>query len=224
MQHVHDVRAAHARRVVEARLLEAAGLEVRDPLGRVQLHILLGAEDQSAGRAGLDAGRLETDRDAIRAQGALVGLLIALGDARDIERAAGDAVAAADAVLLVEVHDTVRVLHDGAGRRARLQASRVRAMHASVLADQPLEIALGILVLRKTHHRPGRFAQVGRVVIYTDVGADLVAKIVPLHAGDLAGLAADAFGGVDELRDRAHGRSEERRVGKEGGWRWARAH
>src|SRR5438477_571592 len=98
MQHVHDVRAAHARRVVQARLLEAAGLEVRDPLGRVQLHILLGAEDPSAGRAGLDAGRLETDRDAIRAQGALVGLLIALGDARDIERAAGDAVAAADAV------------------------------------------------------------------------------------------------------------------------------
>src|SRR5438067_6207174 len=206
MQHVHDVRAAHARRVVEARLLEAAGLEVRDPLGRVQLHVLLGAEDESARRTGLDAGGLEADGYPIGAQRALVGLVIALRDPRDVERAAGDAIAAADAVLLVEVHDTVRVLHDGAGRRARLQASRIRAMHAAVLADQPLEIPLGILVLRKTHHRPGRVGQVGRVVIYTDVGADLVAKIVPLHAGDLAGLAADAFGGVDELRDRAYGR------------------
>jgi hypothetical protein len=37
----------------------------------------------------------------------------------------------------------------------------------------------------------------------TGAGADLVAQIVPLHAGDLASLAADALGGVDQLCDLA---------------------
>ena len=35
----------------------------------------------------------------------------------------------------------------------------------------------------------------------TGAGADLIAQIVPFHARHLAGLAADALGRVDELRD-----------------------
>ncbi len=63
-----------------------------------------------ARRAGLDAGRLQAHADAVRAQRALVGLVVGLADARHVERAAGDAVAAADAVLGDEVDDAVAVL------------------------------------------------------------------------------------------------------------------
>src|SRR6202165_275120 len=167
------------------------------------LHVFLGTEHERTRGTGFDAGRLEADRNAVRAQGAFVGLVIALRDARDVERAAGDAVPAADTVLFVKVHDTVRVLHDRARRRARLQAPRVGAVHAAVLADQPFEIALGVLVFGKAHHGPGRAGEVARVVVDADIAADVVAQIVPFHARDLACLAADALGGVDELGDRA---------------------
>src|SRR6202011_3379359 len=148
---------------------------------------------------GLDAGGLEPDGDTVGAQRALVGLVVALGDARDVEGATGDAVAAADAVLLVKIHDAIGVLHDRARRRAGLQAPGVRAVHAPVLADQPFQIALGSLDLGEAHQRPAALAQVVRILILPGVGADLIAQIVPLHAGHLAGLAADALGGVDEL-------------------------
>ena len=43
--------------------------------------------------------------------------------------------------------------------------------------------------------------EVARVVVDAVVVADLVAQVVPLHARDLAGLAADALGDVDQLGD-----------------------
>src|SRR5207249_4329339 len=87
-----------------------------------------------------------------------------------------DAVPAADAVLFVKVHDTVRVLHDRTRRRAGFQAPRVGAEHAAVLADQPFEIALGVLVLGEAHHRPGLAAEIAGVVVDADIAADLVAQ------------------------------------------------
>src|ERR1700674_5641047 len=167
------------------------------------LHVFLGTEHQRTRGAGLDAGRLEPHRNAVGAQGAFVGFVIALRDARDIERAAGDAVPAANAVLFVEVYDSVRVLPDRARRRPGFQAPGIRAVHAAVLADQPLEIALGVLVFGKAHQCPRLGAEIARVVVHTDVAADLVAQVVPFHARDLACLAADALGRVDELGDRA---------------------
>src|SRR5262245_32110547 len=166
-------------------------------------HVLLAAEDDGAGRAGLHARRLEADRDAVRAQGALVGLVVLLGDPRNVERAARDAVAAADAVLLLEIDDAVRVLHDRAGRRAGLEAARLGAVHAAVLADQPLQRQAFLLAfdLGEAHQRPGARVEVRGVVVDADVVADLGAQLVPFHARDLAGLAADALGLVDELGD-----------------------
>ena len=64
-------------------------------------------------------------------------------------------------------------------------------------------LPFGFSYFGKSHHRPGLLRQIGRVVVHAAVGADLIAQIVPLHAGDLAGLAADALGGVDELGDLA---------------------
>src|SRR5262249_26318059 len=161
---------------------------------------LFGAEHQRPGRAGLDAGRLQPDRNPVRAQRALVGLAVLLGDARDVERASRHAIAAADAVLFVEVDDAVRVLHDRAGRGAGLEATRIGAVHAPVLADQPFEFALG-LYLEEPHHRPGVLAQVSRVVVGPGVRADRVAQVIPFHARALARLAADALTDVDQFRN-----------------------
>src|SRR5581483_1613510 len=100
------------------------------PLFGERDHLLLGAEGDAVRRAGLGARGLLPDGDAIRAQRAFVGLVVHLRDARNIEGAALHAVAAADAVLVDEVHDAVGVLHDGARRRAGLEAARVLAVHA----------------------------------------------------------------------------------------------
>src|SRR5690606_6799077 len=145
-----------------------------------------------AGRTGLHAGRLQPHRHPIRAQGALVGLPVLGGEPRDVERATGDAVAAADAVVLVEVDDAVGVLHDGAGARAGLQAARLGAVHAAVLADQPFEVArIRVLVLGKAHQGPGLGRQVHGVVVDAVGLAHLVADVVPLRTRHLARLAAD---------------------------------
>src|SRR5205823_1153296 len=48
---------------------------------------------------------------------------------RNVKGASGDAVAAADAIGLLEINDAVGVLHDGTVRGTRRQASGLRAMH-----------------------------------------------------------------------------------------------
>src|SRR5258708_5693050 len=81
------------------------------------------------------------------------------------------------------------------------RSARVLAVHAAVLADQPLQVAgRFVLVLGKAHDGPRLIGQIGRVVIDAGrAGADFVAQVVPLHAGGLAGLAPDALGDIDEL-------------------------
>src|SRR5204862_5542775 len=102
-----DMRAADAGRIVEAGILEAARFEVGDAALGVLLHLFLGAEHDRLGRAGLGAGRTLADRHAVGTQRALVGLVIDLGDARNVERTSFHAIAAADALLVIEVHDPV---------------------------------------------------------------------------------------------------------------------
>ncbi len=200
VQHVHHVRAAHAERVVKPGLVEPAALQVHDPAVRLLDHRLLGAEHDGAGRAGLGAGRRLADGDAVRAEGTLVGLAVLLRDAGDVERASLDAIAAADAVLLDEIDDAVGILHDGTGRRARLEAARVGAVHAAILADQELQLAPGLLVFGEPHQRPGLGRQVVRVVINAGILADAIPDVVPFLARHLARLAANAARHVDELR------------------------
>ena len=85
----------------------------------------------------------------------------------------------------------------GAGQG--LEAARVGAVHAAVLADQPFQPA--VLPPRRSASRSRTWRQVHRVVVNADAGADLVAQVVPLHARGLAGLAADAGRDVDQLGD-----------------------
>ena len=203
LEHIHDVCPAHAGRIVKAGVLEAARLQVLDPTGGVLLHLLLGAEHDRVGRTGLGAGRPLPDSNPIRAQRALVGSLINFRDTRDVERASLDAITAADAFLVVEVDDAVRVLNDRAGRRAGLQTAWIGAMHASVLADEPFQIlALRIDPFGEPHDGERLGREVDRIVVDAVVEADFFCSIVPLHAGDLASLAADAFRHIDQLRHR----------------------
>src|SRR5216683_5749060 len=97
-------------------------------------------------------------------------------DSGNVERAAFHAIAAADAVLADEIHDTVGVLHDRPRRRAGFQAARVLAMHAAVLADQPLEIALLVLPFGEPHQSPSAWIEVRRIVVGTLEMPHLVAK------------------------------------------------
>ena len=125
-------------------------------------------------------------------------------EVRHVERAARLAVAAADALGRVHVHDAVRVLDDRAGRRAGLEAARVGAVHALVLAHEPLDAAVDLpLVEADQVPELGVERLEGLVVAVVDRRDGL--EVVPLLAGDLAGLAADAGGRVDELGDGREG-------------------
>src|SRR5580693_8850239 len=193
--------AANALGIVQPCILKSARLEVDDALARPGGHVRLRAEHDRAGRASLHAGGLLANRDAIGAEGAFVGFVVDFADARNVERAALDAIAAADAVLADEVDDAVSVLHDRAGRRAGLETARIFAMHAPILADQPFEVALIVVPFGEPHQRPGVGIEVEGVVVSSLEMADLATQVVPFHASRLARLAANAARDVDELGD-----------------------
>src|SRR5690606_13577403 len=110
LQHVHHMGSTDSLGIVHRGPGVAALLEFRHPTGAEFEHVLLAAEANRAGGAYLGAGRLQADGNPVRTQRTLVGLLVHLGDARDVEGTAGDAVAAADAVLADEIDDAVGVL------------------------------------------------------------------------------------------------------------------
>src|SRR5690606_7345924 len=110
VQHVHDVGTAHAGGIIQAGVVVASRLQIHNAVVGVFLHVFLGAEDDGAGGAGLDAGRLLAHRHPIGTQSAFIGLVVFLGKPGNVERAAGDAIAAAYAVFLVEIHNAVVVL------------------------------------------------------------------------------------------------------------------
>ncbi|MNR35143.1 hypothetical protein D3C85_1529690 [compost metagenome] len=73
-------------------------------------------------------------------------------------------------------------------------------MHAAVFADQPLQFAV-LLGFAKAHHRPGFSAKICRVIVNPDAVPNLVADIVPLRTGHLAGFAAHAGRDINQLGD-----------------------
>src|SRR5438445_7542093 len=203
VQYVDDAGSANARRSVHSgvRAIGMLAKLLRAPFGK-KPHILLTAEVQPARRAGLDARRLEPFADAIRAQRTLenaMGLGVHL---RNVKRASGDAIAAANAIGLLEIDDPIGVLHDGAVRGTRRQAAGLGAMHALVFAHQPHQrtVFLADVFVEEDEVPviPARFRH--RLVGVVENGF-AEGKVVPLHAGDFASLAADAGRGVNELAD-----------------------
>ncbi|SSM26301.1 Uncharacterised protein [Klebsiella pneumoniae] len=114
VQHVHDVGATDAGRIVQARIVITAGFQLSHAFAGQRFHILFGAKVDCAGRTGFHAGRLLADGHAVYAQGTFVDAVVFRVQTRYIERTAGDTVAAADALLGLEVDNAVGVLNDRA--------------------------------------------------------------------------------------------------------------
>src|SRR6266403_613213 len=148
VEYVDHVRSAYRLGIVHACVLPA---EIIAQLFRALLgdefHVVFGAELETAGRTRLDAGRFETLANAVGAERALVNALGLGIEARNVERTTRHAEFAADTVFLVKVDDAVGILHDGAVGRTSRQTAGVGAVHALILAHQPLDRAIRILVL-----------------------------------------------------------------------------
>src|SRR5262249_16354386 len=149
----HNAGATDAGRIVDSRVGEAVRLQLLDTLVGDVEHLVLRTKLQAARRTGLHAGRLQADRHAIRAHRALVDPVGLLAELRHIEWTAGHAVAAPDALVLLEIHDAVCVLHDGARRWTGDEAAWLGAVHALVLPHQPVQPAF-VLVLAEPDQIP----------------------------------------------------------------------
>src|ERR1051325_10210229 len=116
-------------------------------------HVALRAKVQTPGRTRFDTSRLKSLAYSIGAECALVDLLRLLIELGNVKRTTGNAIAAANAVLLLKIDDAVLVLDNGAISGARAQATRIFTVHALVLAHEPHQIAVA-LVLGKLDQVP----------------------------------------------------------------------
>ena len=156
---------------------------------------------QATRRAGLDARRLEPFAHAIRAKRALENAMRLRVHLRNVKRASGDAIAAADAIGLLEIDDAVGVLDDGAVRGTSRQAAGLGAVHALVLAHEPHQRAVFAFVLVEEDQVPVIPARLRHRLVGVTEDGFAERQVVPFHAGHFAGFAADAGGGVDEFAD-----------------------
>ena len=202
VEHVDDVSAADRRWIVDAGILESEIVfELLGALIGYVAHVLFAAEFQATGGTGLDASGFQALAYAIGAERTLVNFFRHRVEPGNIEGTARDAILAADTVFLVEVDDAVGVFDDRAIGRTGGEATGIGAVHALILTHEPLDGAVGILVLIELDEVPEIPVGLGHRLVGVVEGGGLERHVVPLDAGDLAGLAADAGGGVDELAD-----------------------
>src|SRR5579864_8151210 len=165
------------------------------------LHVVLGAELQASRWTCLDTSGLEASADAVGAQRALVNFFRRRIEFGNVIRTPRDAKLAADAVFLLEVDDTVGVLHDRAIGRTGAQATGVGAVHALVFAHEPLDSAVLPLVLVELDQVPEIPARLRHRLVSVVERGRTERHIVPLDARHLAGLATNANCGIDQLAD-----------------------
>src|SRR5450759_2375239 len=196
------MRSANGLRIVNAGVLPAEMfLQLFSALLGDEFHVVFAAELQAARGTRLDAGGFQALADAVGAECALINALGLGIEARNIEGTTGNAEFAANAVFLVEVDDAVGVLHDGAVGRTSSQAAGVGAVHALILAHQPLDRAIRILVLIELDEVPEIPARLGHGLVGVVEGGRGERQVVPLGARYFARFAADADGGVDQFAD-----------------------
>src|SRR5438067_3755083 len=186
-------------------------MQVLDALLRADAELHEIPELDGRGRTALRAGGDHVRLEPVVAERALPCPAVVLAPVDDAEGARGDAVAAAVADVGLHVARVELGAHQRPGRTA-LQASRARTVLANVAHHQPGEVPRAGH-LRAERHRPldegdvtpGRRAQVLAVVVGEPGEAEAVVRqLVPLLAGHLAGLAADAERRVGEEALLAH--------------------
>ena len=191
-QHVDHVDAADPLRIVDIGIRMAFCLELRDALARDFLDFLIRCELQGICRAGLGARRRYALFDAVEAEVALRRLMRLWVDLRDVERAVGHAVAAADALLFIDDDCARSQLVDGFFRAA-LRAGWVAAVHALRLDEVPVEFPLVIRALSHADERPRRRGQRRmRLILSLKRCRQVSRQVMPLLAGDHAGSAGAA--------------------------------
>ena len=153
VQHVHNMCTTDACRVVQTRIVVTTGFQLRHALARQRFHRLFRTEVNRARWAGLHAGRFLPNHHAVNAQRTFVDAVVFRVEARNVERTARNAITAADALLGLEVDDTVGILNNCPFRRARFQAAWIGTVHTAVFADQPFQFVV-LLHFRESHHRP----------------------------------------------------------------------
>src|SRR5882757_1358291 len=203
MQDVNYASAANARRIVHPGLREVRMIAklLRALAGEVQ-HVFLAAEVEAARWTRFNARWFQPFAHAIGAQRALEDAIVLRVHFRNIERTSRDAVAATDAIGLLEIHDAIGVLDDGAVRGAGREAARLRAVHALVLAHEPHEGTIFLAnVFVEEDQVPVIPARLRHGLVTVAENRFAKRQIVPLHAGHFARFAADASGCVNEFAD-----------------------
>src|SRR5262249_22402499 len=160
------------------------------------------AELDRLGRARLCAGRRQVRLQPVVAERALSRQAARLVEADDVVRAGRDAVAAAVADARLDI-DGVELRPDDGVRRAHFHAARLRAVLADVAHHVPGHAALGGRALMELHVAPVLLVELTGVVEAVAERGRVPGELVPLLAGDLAGLAADAERRVGEEADRS---------------------
>src|SRR5829696_5751696 len=207
----------HLRRAPDVSPAVALVVKLLYPLFSDSLQFLDLAEHDGVGRARLGAGRFEAVALAVVAEGALEGAAIVWDLGYDAVRTGGDAVAAAVADVGLDV-DVVELVADDGACRTGLLARRLDAVLAHVAHKSPaskgvelgpagkwlrhvlgerheVHVAGQAALLRVLYERdvaPGGTRELLRVVV--GVARQLVAvgrELVPLLAGDLAGLTSN---------------------------------
>src|SRR4029077_9301304 len=132
----------------DSRILESGIFaKLRRTSLRQFFHFRLGPKMQAARWAGLDAGWFESHPPRGVAQCALKDFARGRIEFRNVERAAGHAIPATDAICLLEIDDAVGILDDGGVRRTGCEAARVGTVHALVFAHEQHHGAVGALML-----------------------------------------------------------------------------
>src|ERR1019366_4576491 len=194
------MRAADGVGIVYPSVLKSRDLaQLSSAIFGHELHVVFGPEVQASGRAGFDAGGLQPSSHSVRAQRALVHFLRIGVELRNIERTARDTELTANTVLLLEVNDAVGVLHDSAIGRAGPQTAGIFAVHALVLAHEPREAAIVVLVLVELYEVPVVPVGIGHRLVSVVEVSRLERHVVPFDTGHFASFAADTGGGVDQL-------------------------
>ena len=117
----------------------------------------------------------------------------------NIEGAAGNAVLATNALILIKVNNSVLILNNGAWRRTGVQTAWFLAVEARILLDEPLYLSIDLNFV-KAHQEPCVRRQILVTLITPKVDGGLHLEIVPLLTGDFTALAADTTRNVDQFR------------------------
>jgi hypothetical protein len=118
----------------------------------------------------------------------------------NIEWTTGNAITAANAVILLKVDDAVFIFDDGSICRTCTEATGIFAVHALILPHKPHQIAIALIL-----------NELDQIVIIPLGGGHRLVRIVeggfskrmiiPFDAGDFASFATDAGRDVDIFTD-----------------------